>query len=113
MKKLITLCGLATVLTLTGTGAIAGGVNWSVNVGVGGFYPPAPVYYAPVPAYNNYSNYYAPPVIYGNAIPAYQPPPVYYAPAPVVVYSYRERQRLHDHRYGYQRGHREYRDYDR
>jgi hypothetical protein len=112
MKKLMMLCGLATVLTLAGTSAIAGGVHWSVNVGVGGFYPPPPVYYAPAPAYNNYSNYYAPPVIYGNAVPVYEAPPVYYSPAPVFVYSYRERERQYDHRRGYQRGYREYRNYD-
>ncbi len=111
MKKLITLCGLATVLTLTGTSAIAGGVNWSVNIGVGGFYPPPPMYYAPAPLYNNYSNYYAPPIIYGNTVPVYEPPPVYYSPAPVFVY--RDRQRPHNHRHGYHRGHREYRDYSR
>lgn len=116
MKKFIVQCGLASILALSAASAMAGGVNWSVNVGVGGYgyYPPPPVYYSP-PPYNNYSNYFAPPVIYGNAVPVYQtPPPVIYAPAPFTVYSYPSRPRHHGHhRDGYERGHREYRDYHR
>jgi hypothetical protein len=119
MKKIIALCGLASVLTLATTSAMAGGVNWSVNVGVGGYYPPAPVYYAP-PAYNNYSNYYAPPIIYGSQVPVYSAPPVVYAPAPVVVYGgyrgyYPEPRYDHhnDHQGGYYRAPRDYRDYRR
>ncbi len=122
MKKIIALCGLASVLTMAATSAIAGGVNWSVNLGVGGYYPPPPVYYSPPPLYNNYSNYYAPPVIYGSQVPVYNaPPPVVYAPAPVVVYgAYRggyypepRYDNYHDHRGGYYREPRDYRDYRR
>ncbi len=118
MKKFIVQCGLASALALSAASAMAGGVNWSVNIGVGGYYPPPPVYYSP-PPYNNYSNYYAPPVIYGNAVPVYQaPPPVIYGPVPVIVYGYQGRPYYpgprHDHyRDGYERGHREYRDYHR
>ncbi|MDO9420559.1 MAG: hypothetical protein Q7T66_07855 [Herminiimonas sp.] len=122
MKKIIALCGLASVLTMAATSAMAGGVNWSVNLGVGGYYPPPPVYYSPQPAYNNYSNYYAPPVIYGSQVPVYSaPPPVVYAPAPVVVYGggyYPPRPRYDNYygpRGGYYRGGppRDYRDYRR
>lgn len=76
------ICGTLTVAAP----AIAGGVNWSLDIGVGGgypaypaYYPPAPVYYPPPVVNNNYSNYYAPPIIYGAT-------PVYTAPPPVVVY---------------------------
>lgn len=118
MKKFIALCAAATVLTMAATSAMAGGVNWSVNLGVGGYYPPAPVYYSPPPMYNNYSNYYAPPVIYGNAVPVYQAPPQVYYEAPVVIYGNQGRRHhgpRHDHyrHGGYDRGHREYRDYRR
>lgn len=54
--------------------AHAGGVSWSVNIGI-----PAPVYYAP------------PPVVYAPPPPVYyEPAPVYYAPPPRVRY-YRPR----------------------
>lgn len=77
----LAICGALTAAAP----AIAGGVNWSVDIGVGGYpaypayYPPAPVYYPPPVVNNNYSNYYAPPIIYGAT-------PVYTAPPPVVVY---------------------------
>jgi hypothetical protein len=115
MKKFIALGAAATLLTLAAGSAMAGGVNWSVNLGLGGYYPPAPVYYGPPPVYNNYPNYYAPPVVYGSPVPVYQAPaPVYYE-APVVVYQRRDyRGPHHDYRRGgYDRGYREYRDYRR
>ena len=130
MKKFIALCGLASALTLAASSAMAGGVNWSVNVGMGGYYPPPPVYYSPPPQYNNYSNYYAPPVIYGSQVPVYRSPPqVVYTPAPLVVYGgyrggYYQRPRYdHDHHHhhynhhnqhhGHYRGHQDHRDYHR
>ncbi len=124
MKKFVALCGIAGVLTLGATSVMAGSVSWSVNLGGGGYYPPPPVYYSPPPMYNNYSNYYAPPVIYGSQAQTYNlPPPVMYAPAPVVIYGYRDRNypvqgyghhhHHHDHRGGYHGPRREYRDYRR
>ncbi len=111
LSSLIAVAALAVVLPATA----GGGVSWSVGIGGGfpAYYPPPPVYYSPPPVYNNnYSNYYAPPVIYGSA-------PVYSAPPPIIVYDrsyYRWRpphDHDHGHRGGYQRGHRDYRDYRR
>jgi hypothetical protein len=93
-------------------------VRWSVNIGVGGYYPAPRVYY---PAPRVY--YPAPAVVYRPApvyVPAYvepvyqEPvvvydrpvrhvaPPHYYAPVPVAPSGY-----------GYRRSYREYRDYSR
>jgi hypothetical protein len=70
MKKSVfaTTASLAAIAAFSvAAPALAGGPHWSVNVGVGGFYPPA--VYAPAP-------YYAAP-----------PPPVYVQPAyPQPVY---------------------------
>jgi hypothetical protein len=56
--------------------AMAGGVNWSVNIGA------PPVVYAAPPVV-----YAAPQPVYVEPAPVYvQPQPVYVAPAPVVQY---------------------------
>lgn len=117
-RTLLTIVAVAASAT-----AAAGGVNWSLNVGVGGYgYSPPPVYYAPpathyyghsgYPGYSNYSNYYAPPVVYGRAVPVYQPRPsvVYSTSAPVTVYgdSYRPQHSRFDHGHDRGRDHRHY-----
>jgi hypothetical protein len=62
---------------LTATAPAIAGANWSVNVGVGGYYPP-PVYAAPAP-------YYAPPVVVTPPPPVYVQPPY---PQPVYTQPY-------------------------
>jgi len=69
-RKSSVVAALALAGGLFAGAAHAGGVSWSVNIGVPGPVYAEPVYYAPPPVY------YAP------------PPPVYYyqRPRPVVVY---------------------------
>lgn len=108
MKKSIFLASaaLTAIAAFSAIPALAG-THWSVNVGVGGFYPP--VVYAPAP-------YYAPPPVVAPA-PVYvqpvYPQPVYVQPyvyggsyysgpsyvAPPPVYYYRGGYRYyHDYR---------------
>lgn len=68
VRKTSFLAALALAGGLFAGVAHAGGVNWSVNIGIPGVVYSEPVYYAPPPVY------YAP------------PPPVYYEPRPAVVY---------------------------
>jgi hypothetical protein len=110
MKKSLSLAAL-----LAAAGAAFGiaapahaGTHWSVNVGVGGFYPPA-VYAPPAP----YS-YYAPP-------PVIAPAPVYVQPYPQPVYvrpyvyggGYYPAPRYIAPPVYYHRGYRHYREYRR
>lgn len=64
-----------TALALGAPAAMAGNVNWSVNIGTPGVIYGPPVVYAPPPAV-----YAPPPVVY------VRPQPVYVQPAPVVSY---------------------------
>jgi hypothetical protein len=68
MKGILKLCasvaaGMA--IMMSAPSAMAGGVNWSVNIGAPVFAAPAPVYVAPAPVY-------------------VQPQAVYVQPAPAV-----------------------------
>lgn len=108
MKKSLSLTTalLAGAAIFGVAGSAVAGTHWSVNVGVGGFYPPA-VYAPPAP-------YYAPP-------PVIAPAPVYVQPYPQPVYvrpyvyggGYYPAPRYIAPPVYYHRGHRHYHDYHR
>jgi hypothetical protein len=133
MKKfvVVALSTLTVGFALTAAAPASARVNWSVNVGVGGYggyggygYYPPPVVYAPRPYYP------APPVVYSPAPvyvqpaygqPVYQQPyypaPVYVQPAqynpPVYIQRPDPRYTPPDYQGGYQRAPRDYPDYRR
>jgi hypothetical protein len=79
MKKsiFVTTAAFAAFAAIAASGPAFAGTHWSVNVGVGGVYPPAVYAPAPVP-------YYAPPPVVAPA-PVYVQPPY---PQPVYVRPY-------------------------
>jgi hypothetical protein len=79
MKKFLFIASatLSAIAAFSAAHPAFAGTNWSVNVGVGGIYPPA--VYAPVPA-----PYYAPPPVVAP-VPVYVQPPY---PQPIYVRPY-------------------------
>lgn len=79
---LITGAAASAALMLFAAPAVAGNVDFGINIGVPGFYapPPAPVYVRPEPVYVE------PRPVYIQPRPVYvQPRPYYVQPAPVYV----------------------------
>lgn len=123
MKKSLVLVAsfLTAGIALTAAAPASARVNWSVNVGVGGYgYYPPPVAYAPRAYYPAPPAVYAPAPVYVQPIyqqPAYAPPvyvqPAQYYSAPVYIQNRPGPYWRDPHYRGYQRGYREYRDYYR
>ncbi|HTH45538.1 MAG TPA: hypothetical protein VL528_10710 [Oxalicibacterium sp.] len=109
MKKSLVFVAsaFAAIAALSAANPALAGTHWSVNVGVGGFYPPAvyapppapyyapaPVYVQPYPVAQPYPQpVYVRPYVYGGG---YYPAPRYIAPPP--VYYRRSHRHYHDYR---------------
>jgi hypothetical protein len=124
MKKslVFAISFLTAGIAMTAAAPASARVNWSVNVGVGGYgYYPPPVVYAPRPYYPPPPVIYAPAPVYGQPIyqqPVYAPPvyvqPAQYYSPPVYIQNQPGPYYVAPPVYrGYQRGYREYPDYYR